>query len=205
MTDIVVPPGSHSLQPPHRRRWLIGVGILTLLLGLAGLMMTVAFTIVGTIWYGMLLITAGAVQTVEAIWRPAEGEGRGARLLRALAGVLYMAGGLYAALNPVAASIALTLLLGLVLIASGVARAVWAFIHETRQSRATLILLAVLSVVFGMAILSQWPLSGLWAIGLFVSCDLVATGLAWCWMGLSQSGWVSGPTPTQQDERLETR
>ncbi len=167
------------------RWWFIGMGIVMLALGITGLLMTVAFTIVSTVWYGVLLMTAGAVQTLEAVARPQGSETWGSRLIRVLAGVLYIAGGLYAVFNPIKASLALTLLLGIVLVASGIARAVWALVHEARHSRATVILLAVLSIIFGIAIIGQWPLSGLWAIGLFVSCDLVAAGLSWCWTGFA--------------------
>jgi uncharacterized membrane protein HdeD (DUF308 family) len=93
----------------------------------------------------------------------------------------------------VQASVALTLVLGLVLIASGIARAAWAVIHEVKTSRTAVILLALVSVLLGAAIIQQWPLSGLWAIGLFVSCDLLAAGLSWCWAGLTRDPRAAMP------------
>jgi uncharacterized membrane protein HdeD (DUF308 family) len=185
-------PGYRPVRHWHGQWWSIAAGAVILILGIAGLFMTVSLTVVTVRWYGVLLIVAGAVQLIEAVTQPGgDGEAWSSRVVRILVGILYIAGGLYAASSPVRAALALTLLLGLVLIASGLARAVWVFAHEARHSRAVLILLAVVSVVLGIALLSQWPLSGLWAIGLFVSCELIASGLSWIWMGFS-SGQGSG-------------
>lgn len=166
------------------RGWFVGVGSVLLLLGIAGLFMVVTLTIASALWYGVLLLVAGIVEIVEALAKPGESEAWRSRAVRFLAGLLYLVGGLYAVFQPLAASLALTLVLGLTLIASGVARAIWAVAHDAQTSRAAVILFAVLSVLLGTAIIAQWPYSGLWAIGLFVSCDLIAAGLSWCWVGL---------------------
>jgi uncharacterized membrane protein HdeD (DUF308 family) len=36
-----------------------------------------------------------------------------------------------------------------------------------------------ISLVLGILILAQWPVSGLWVIGLFLGIELVAYGVAW--------------------------
>ncbi|WP_132256937.1 HdeD family acid-resistance protein [Methylobacterium segetis] len=173
------------------RWWFTAAGAVLLVLGVAGLYMTVAFTVASTLWYGVLLLIAGPAEIIEAVAQTREPwHSRAARIL---AGALYVAGGLYAVLQPLQASVALTLVLGLVLIASGIARAVWAVIHEVKTSRAAVILLALISVLLGMAIIQQWPWSGLWAIGLFVSCDLLAAGLSWCWAGLARDPRAAMP------------
>jgi uncharacterized membrane protein HdeD (DUF308 family) len=168
---------------------------LLLILGIVGLFMVVTLTIASTLWYGILLIAAGIAEIVEALAKPAETEVWRSRAVRFLAGVLYLIGGLWAVYRPLEASIALTLVLGLTLIASGVARAIWAIVHETQLSRATVILFALLSVLLGAAIIAQWPYSGLWAIGLFVSCDLIAAGLSWAWIGLFGKPPVASASP----------
>lgn len=82
--------------------------------------------------------------------------------------------------------------IGILMLGHGIARAIWALVQEARHSRATIILLATLSLIFGIAILGQRPLSYLWSIGLFASCDLVVAGLYWCWIEFS-SGYRQGP------------
>ncbi len=43
----------------------------------------------------------------------------------------------------------------------------------------------VLAAVMGVLVLVQWPISGLWVIGLFVGIDLVFYGSAWIAMALN--------------------
>lgn len=168
-----------------RSRWsFVTLGSLLVLLGFAGLFIMVTLTIASTLWYGVLLLAAGIFEIVEALVKPRESEPWRSRTARFFAGLLYLLGGLYAVFRPLEASLALTLVLGATLIASGVARAIWAVAHEAQNSRAAMILFALLSVLLGAAIIAQWPYSGLWAIGLFISCDLIAAGLSWCWVGL---------------------
>lgn len=176
--------GTLPVQTGHARGWFIAVGTALLVLGIVGLFMAVTLTIVSTLWYGILLIAAGIAEIVEGLTKPADMEVWRSRAVRVLAGLLYLVGGLWAVFRPLEASLALTLVLGLTLIASGVARALWAIVHETQMSRAAVILFALLSMLLGAAIIAQWPYSGLWAIGLFVSCDLIAAGLSWAWIGL---------------------
>jgi uncharacterized membrane protein HdeD (DUF308 family) len=167
------------------RGWLLAVGVLALVLGVVGLAMTLAFMVVDIVWYGGLLIIAGVVQATEAVAVPTGSEESRSRLLRMALGLFYIAAGLYAVFQPAGAGWALTLVLGILLVVSGVFRAAWVLAREGRHSRGLGLVLAVVSAVLGLFILSQWPLSGLWAVGLFVSADLVANGLSWCWAAYS--------------------
>lgn len=181
--------GTATMGPLHAgagraRGWFLAVGILLLVLGIVGLFMVVSLTIASTLWYGVLLSAAGIAEIVEALARSTEAEAWRSRAVRFLAGLLYLVGGLWMIFRPLEASLALTLVLGVTLIASGAARAIWAMAHETQMSRATVVLFALLSMLLGAAIIAQWPYSGLWTIGLFVSCDLIAAGLSWAWIGL---------------------
>ncbi|ACA15351.1 conserved hypothetical protein [Methylobacterium sp. 4-46] len=187
--------GNASADAGRNRWWFVAVGVLLLVLGLVGLSMTVAFTIASTLWFGVLLLVAGLGEIAEALARPKEAEIWRSRAVRVLAGLLYLLGGLYAIVRPLEASLALTLVLGATLIASGIARSIWAVAHEVQTSRAAVILFAVLSVLLGAALIAQWPYSGLWAIGLFVSCDLIAAGATWCWVGLSGRAQATPAVP----------
>ena len=40
-----------------------------------------------------------------------------------------------------------------------------------------------ITLLLGLLIQKQWPLSGLWVIGLFVGIDLIFNG--WAWIALS--------------------
>ena len=47
------------------------------------------------------------------------------------------------------------------------------------------VLNGVISVILGAAIWRQWPLSGLWVIGLFVGIEMLFSGLSWVMLGLA--------------------
>ncbi|WP_457089493.1 HdeD family acid-resistance protein [Microvirga sp. P5_D2] len=163
------------------RGWLLGVGALAVVLGVIGLFMTLTFVIVDVAWYGALLIVAGAIQAIEVIALPVTAGSRLSRALCLMLGLLYVAAGLYAVFQPAGAGVALTLVLGALLVASGAVRAAWMLAREGQHARGLGLVLAVVSAALGLLLLGQWPVSGLWVLGLFVSADLVAYGLSWCW------------------------
>jgi uncharacterized membrane protein HdeD (DUF308 family) len=44
---------------------------------------------------------------------------------------------------------------------------------------------AVITFVLGILIVAQWPVSGLWVIGLFVGIELLLYGITWIAVALS--------------------
>jgi uncharacterized membrane protein HdeD (DUF308 family) len=156
----------------------MAVGAICLVLGLIGLAYTLTLTVAGVVFYGALLVAGGVAQLCEPLFAGARAGWR-ARSVRVVIGLIYVAAGLIAIFQPLRAALALTLLLGIMLLASGVARGVAALYHG--GSRGGLVLAALLSLALGAALIVGWPVSGLWAIGLFVSCDLIAYGLALLW------------------------
>ena len=164
------------------RLWLLIAGMPALVLGLIGLYMTFGLTIAGAMWYGVLMLVAGIMQIVQPFL--ASDASRRSAQAAILLGLVYAAAGLYALLNPLATSLVLTLVLGIALVASGLIRAGWAFFEQSRKSNAALVLAAVLSLVLGFFLIAQWPMSGLWTIGLLISCDLIAHGFALTWTAL---------------------
>jgi len=41
------------------------------------------------------------------------------------------------------------------------------------------------SLILGVGIWRQWPLSGLWVIGLFIGIEMLFSGLSWVMLGLT--------------------
>src|ERR1700674_3002089 len=86
-------------------------------------------TIVSAIFVGAAILVGGAFLVVHAFSM----RGWGGFLLYLLLGLLYAAFGAFVLANPVAASVALTLVLAAMLIASGVIRIVMALRHWQRR------------------------------------------------------------------------
>jgi uncharacterized membrane protein HdeD (DUF308 family) len=159
--------------------WLLGLGILFVGLGTVGLATSFTVTLASILYLGVLLMIGGAVQTVQAFtfhgWRNI--------VSHLLMGVLYLFAAYVVVTNPVAMSVTLTLVLALALVGLGIVRGVTAVMHREYRQWGWLLFSGILTVFLGAMIIAQWPISGLWAIGLFVAIDMIFHG--WSYIGLA--------------------
>ena len=103
--------------------WLLALGIIQLILGTIGLGMTFGLTLATILVYGIFLIIGGGFQIVQAFTT----RGWKGMLLHLLIAILYVLAGAIIINNPLAASLLLTLVVGFVLLAAGIFRAIIAF------------------------------------------------------------------------------
>lgn len=180
--------GFHGLFTGHdyyddigfHRGWLVAVGALFLLLGLIGLAMVSVMTVATVMFFGVMAILGGIVQlAVSFTWR-----GQRNVMFGAVMGGLYIFAGLVMISNPLATSMVLTLLLGIALLALGGVRIYYWLQQRSHKNWVWPVVTGAISILLGLLIIAQWPVSGLWVIGLFVSLELIffgATGLALGW------------------------
>jgi uncharacterized membrane protein HdeD (DUF308 family) len=123
---------------------------------------------------GFILLAAGILSIVRALKTPDGLEkalGLTGGIITALAGVSIVA-------HPIFGLAFLTLLL----IAYFVVEGIWKIIVSFRFRPATgwvwLLLSGVASLILGLLIWDQWPISGMWAVGVMVGINLLSTGLA---------------------------
>ena len=152
--------------------WLLALGIISIILGTIGLGMTAALTIVSVIFFGALLLVGGVFQLIDAF----KHAGWKSTLWHVLIALLYIVGGIILVGDPVGGSVALTLVVAAMLVASGVFRAIMAFHAKGMAGWGWLLFGAILSIVLGAMIFASWPVSGLWVIGLFVAIELIING-----------------------------
>jgi uncharacterized membrane protein HdeD (DUF308 family) len=164
---------AESHQTTQRSWWTYALlGIALLIGGIVVLGDIVAASVISALFISWAIVIAGIFQIVHAFsvrhW--------GGFLFDLLLGVLYIVVGAILLSNPAAASIKLTLLLGGVLVASGLVRMVLAIWQKAGWG---LLFSGLVAILAGFLILSQWPNSGLWVLGLFLGVDLVVHGGAW--------------------------
>jgi uncharacterized membrane protein HdeD (DUF308 family) len=157
---------------------------------------TATITVAATWLFGILLLASGIGEIINSFWA---GRWRG-MLLHLLVGALYTVAGIIIIDQPVEAAISLTLIIAIFLIVGGVFRMVFA-ISERFQGWGWVLLNGAVSLMLGMLIYRQWPLSGLWVIGLFVGIDLIFNGLGWVMLatGLKRAG-TAEETPTSSPQ-----
>ena len=168
-----------------RSKWwivaLVGAALVVIALIMFGHLM--AATIASTLVIGALLIVAGVFQIAHAF---AE-RGWGGFALSLLVGLLYLATGLSLSANPVAGSLALTLLFAAFLLASGVVRIVLAF-RFWHMWGWLLFLSGVIGILAGLIIMTGYPMTGLWVLGFVVAVDMFIHGLWWISFGFMLRG-----------------
>ena len=156
------------------RGWLATVGILYLALGLIGLGWLTLMTLASVLFFGALAWVGGIVQFAQSFtahgWRNV--------LPAALLGVLYMLAGTVIFYNPVLSSMLLTLILAGSLIGLGMVRIAFSLRHWARRYWTWSVISGVLSMLLGFMMFAQWPVTGLWVIGLFVSLEMIFHGTA---------------------------
>lgn len=160
--------------------FLIGMGIALMILGTVAIGTSIVTTMATVLLLGFLLLFGAVFQIVTALW------GRHWRGFspQLLSGGLYLVLGLFMIDNPIEAAMGLTILVATGLLVGGVIRIALSALDQFEGWRSVL-LSGILSVLLGISIWRQWPLSGLWVIGLFIGMEMVASGISWLMLGLA--------------------
>lgn len=185
VTDLEI----ESLEPVRRHwGWVLAVGTASLLLGLVGLTATVFLTITSVALFGILVLFAGGLQ----LWHATEVRGWKASLGYGALGVLSLIAAGVIFLDPLAASVWLTLAIAAFLIASAVVRGVMFFRMPETSGRGWLLAGAIASLLLGIVVFVGWPFTGLWFIGLAVAVDLILGGAFWIAIALRARRYDQG-------------
>jgi uncharacterized membrane protein HdeD (DUF308 family) len=161
--------------------WLLAFGILAILLGILGLGMTFGLTLASIELFGILLIVGGAFQLFNAF----KCKGWKSTVWHLLIALLYIAAGVIMVIDPVLASVTLTLVIAWILIAVGIMRSIMAFQMRKASGWYWPLISGVVSIALGVMIIVQWPISGLWVIGLFVAIELILHGWSYVFVALA--------------------
>ncbi|HTY24178.1 MAG TPA: HdeD family acid-resistance protein [Desulfomonilaceae bacterium] len=177
--------------------WFLALGILFVILGFIGLGMMVALTIVSVLFLGIFLLIGAGAQIVDAF----KCKGWKSVVWHILTAVLYAIAGLIIIVDPLVASIILTFVLGFAILVAGIMRIIIAFHVRGLKGWVWPIIGGIISILLGILIIAQWPLSGLWIIGLFVAIEMIVSGWSYIFvaLGARHAGKTTSP-PAQSSE-----
>lgn len=161
--------------------WLLGLGILFVILGCIGMGMVVGLTIASVLFLGVLLIIAGFSQIADT-YKSKEWKGGAWHALIAL---LYLIAGVIVIYDPILASAVITALIAWVLIFIGITRLFMAGVLRHARGWGWLVFAGLISIVLGVLILLQWPYSGLWVLGMFIAIELLVNGWTYIFIAIS--------------------
>jgi len=170
------------------RGWFIALGVVLVILGLIALWNVVDASLITTIIIGWLLVIAGIANVIGAFMTNV---GVGWRIVQALLGVLYVIVGFNLVADPLSGAIAVTVVIGAMLIADGIFRLVAVFMDRPGGS-IWMVLLAIINIVFGLWVWTNIPVSGI-VIGVFVGVQLLVAGTAWIVAGFMGGSGAQQP------------
>ena len=178
MTDVLI----FGITPEmiHHWGWFLAFGIVLLLLGIAAIVRSVTATVASMLFFGWLLVFAGIFEFVSAFM---VGNWAGF-FLHVLIAILFAITGILMITRPVMSAEGLTLVMSMFFLIAGLYQLIvslWAHLPGWGWQA----LSGVISSLMGILLLAQWPLSGLWAIGLFIGIDPIFAGWAWVALALN--------------------
>ena len=167
MADAVAAPVAHAIKKDSTM--LLILGVLTVILGVFAMMAPGMTGMTVAVMIGMLLIIAGIARTIFAFKAKSWGKG----ILVFLLGLLTLLVGAYMIFRPGVALASLTLFLAAYFIVDGIFEIIEAFDLKPIDGWGWMLFGGIVSILLGFMIWRQWPISGIWAIGILVGIKLI--------------------------------
>lgn len=168
------------------------LGIVLLVLGALAMLAPFVTGIAIATLVGVLVVAAGIAQVIFALQAGSLARG----ILAGLLGLLTLACGVLMIAHPILNLAFLTLLLAAYFLVSGVFEIVYAFRLRPVKGWAWMLVGGIASVLLGVVIQMQWPVSGAWAIGLLVGIRLVFAGVTLVALGSAARSFVASQPAT---------
>jgi uncharacterized membrane protein HdeD (DUF308 family) len=170
----------HELEVVRGRWfWFLLLGIALVVFGCLAVSWAFLATLATITFLSVLLLLGGLTNCLGAFWAR-DWSGFFTFLL---GGVLYIVIGVLMIERPLAAAAGLTLLIASLLMISGLFRIIAAVSHRF-DGWGMLLASGVITLLLGLMIAWQWPLSGVWVIGTFVGVEMLISGWNWIFISL---------------------
>jgi uncharacterized membrane protein HdeD (DUF308 family) len=155
-------------------RLAVIVGILMLVCGILAIGSPLVAGLSVTVIVGVMLLIGGIAQCFLAFQAGAFGEG----LLIFIMGALTAVAGFYLFNQPVAGLASITIFLAAYFVVVGISELFGAFQIRPAEGWASMLFSGIVTVLLGIMIWRQFPLSGAWALGVLFGLKLVVGGWA---------------------------
>lgn len=154
--------------------WFLILGIMLVIGGFFALTYSFITTIIAMYFLGGFLIATGLVQLFHSFYAK---QTAALFVLSILWSVIYLVAGICVLVVPLASAFYLALLLAMLLIVFGVSRLFYSYKLRKMVGSQWLYLTAFLNILFGIIIISAWPVSGL-IFGIMIGIDLLMQGIS---------------------------
>ncbi|RWC58440.1 HdeD family acid-resistance protein [Mesorhizobium sp.] len=171
-----------SLKMLHRKwGWFVALGVGLLIGGIiAGLNLYVA-TLVSVFYIAASMLAGGVMQVFHAFTT----HGWGNRIVYLLAGLLYALASAIALFNPLLSAFSISLVVGVLLIATGAVRIVTGIQASRQHGWGWMVATGLVTMIVGGVVVAAWPAIGLSLLGAILTFDLLFQGYGFIAFGLS--------------------
>ena len=179
---------SSNAAAPKMGKSLKWLGIALLILGIVSVAAPVVAGTSVVIVVGIVLLVAGIGQFISGI----RAESWADKIMPVLLGVITTLAGLGVIGHPLLGLGFLTILLMSFFFVEGIWKIIASFRYRPAPGWIWLAISGVLSLILGYLIWKQWPMSGLWAVGVLVGVNLISTGISLITLASSVKDIVQG-------------
>jgi uncharacterized membrane protein HdeD (DUF308 family) len=155
------------------------VGILMVICGILAIGSPLVAGMSVTVVVGVMLLIGGIAQCFLAFQAGAFGKG----LLIFVMGLLTAVAGFYLFNQPLAGLASITLILAAYFVVTGIAELIGAFQIKPAEGWGTMLLSGIITLVLGIMIWRQFPVSGAWAVGVLFGIKLLVGGWTLIFLG----------------------
>lgn len=148
-------------------------GVVTIILGLLAMFAPMFAGTSIVIMIGILLVAAGIARLVWAVQADSFGQG----LLKLAIGGITLAAGVLMLVRPLLALGSLTIFLAAYFVVDGIFESIAALQVKPAEGWGWLLFGGMLSLLLGIMMWRQFPVSGTWAIGVLVGVKLLFAGM----------------------------
>lgn len=160
--------------------WFFSLGLLLVILGGFAMSYSVATTLFSVVLFGILLASTAVVQLVQAfLARKWSG-----LFLSVLLAILYGIAGVLCIIRPEMSAVSLTLLFSMLCFIGGLFKMITSAVMRF-ESWGWVFFNGLITLILGLLIYSEWPMSGFFIIGLFIGIDLILAGISWIFLSLA--------------------
>ena len=167
------PPISEIEGAERDRKWSLALGVFAILVGIVALSVPGLITLASMVFLGSLLLVSGFAQIFQTLKAH---HGKEFFLHLGISLFYIILGGLIIS-NPGLGALSTALLLASFFMLAGAFRIIGAAAARF-QSWGWVVFNGIVTFLLGLAIWADWPLSGLWVVGLFVAIEMIINGWA---------------------------
>jgi uncharacterized membrane protein HdeD (DUF308 family) len=179
MSEQSLVPTSMTEAVKSKWGWFLFAGIVFIVAGLFAFLAPFMASVVVTIIVAVGLVIVGVVQIFQA-WTVQSWAGF---LWQLVIGLILLIGGIAIYFNPVASTFLLTLFAAAMFIAKGIFQIILGFRIKPNDAWGWIVAAGIVAIIVGILIWMDYPLSGVYALGVLAGISLIFTG--WSYVAIA--------------------